>query len=138
MGARTNGCNRRMAHGYLLSATYADGFVLSEDELDQSPYDEGRNIYHSIVNERAVEEHGPMIEFALNPDPQDGRERLQIDWTVFKPEGNPRAIYWRSMHVSVHEDGREAVPWCEAHFFGVQWLDEDGHNQQTITEIPGG
>lgn len=126
-----------MAHGYLLSATYADGFVLSEDELDQSPWDEGRNIYFAIVNERAVEEHGPMIEFALNPDPRDGRDRFQIDWTVFKPEANARAIYWRTMNVSFMPDGSTSTPWCDAHFFGVQWLDEDGKNQKTIIEIPG-
>jgi hypothetical protein len=60
-----------------LKATYEDGFVLQEDERDQSPYDEGRNIFHAIYNSRPCAEHGALVEFALI-----GPEQSHvIDWT---------------------------------------------------------
>jgi hypothetical protein len=49
----------------VLRATYEDGFVLIEDEHDESPYDEGRNVFHAIANARPVRRAWRLLEFAL-------------------------------------------------------------------------
>jgi hypothetical protein len=68
--------------------------VLIEDERDQSPYDEGRNIFHAVRESRACAEHGPLVEFALI-----GLEQTYIvDWTTV-PDG-ARPVRERHMQMT--------------------------------------
>jgi hypothetical protein len=80
-----------------LRATYEDGFVLIEDELDQSPYDEGRNIFHAIRESRPCADHGALVEFALITPGQP----FAVDWTKV-PKG---ALPVRERHMEVSQVG---------------------------------
>jgi hypothetical protein len=77
-----------------LHATYEDGFVLLEDEADESPYDPGRNVFHAIASGRPCAEHGQLVAFALI-----GEDRsLTVDWTKV-PEGS-RPVRERHMEMT--------------------------------------
>jgi hypothetical protein len=109
-----------------LKATYEDGFVLFEDEADQSPYDDGRNIFHAIAHERPCPEHGRLVEFALiTPD----RSHV-VDWTKV-PEG-ARPV--RERHMEMQQVGGVlGTPTVMQIIFGYEY-DQDG---ETVREVIG-
>jgi hypothetical protein len=78
-------------------ATYCDGFLLIEDERDESPYDEGRNVFHAIRHGRPCAEHGALVEFALITPEQTHA----VDWTKV-PEG---ALPVRERHMEMTQVG---------------------------------
>jgi hypothetical protein len=110
-----------------LKATYQDGFVLEEDERDQSPYDEGRNIFHAIANSRPCIEHGRLVEFALiTPDGSH-----VVDWTDV-PEG-ARPV--RERHMQMQQVGEVlGAPTVMQIVFGYEY-DRDGEVVREITEV---
>jgi hypothetical protein len=121
-----------MAYGYYIEAEYSDGYVLSETSTDDvSPYDEGRNVFHAIVNFRPVAEHGSMVRWSLIPD-GDHEIRLDVDWRDIPPGARP--IYWREMRCSLV--GRVAGP-PEAlqHHFGYQYPDKQGRCVKEILDV---
>lgn len=117
-----------MSFGVSLSAEYEDGFRLVEDESDQSPYDEGRNIFHAIVNGRAVPEHGRMVRFSATT----ATERRDIDWRPLWDVKDAQPIYSREMHRDWELDNTDdhvltdSGPICDSHTFGFQYIDETG------------
>lgn len=118
-----------MPYGILLEAEYEDGYILTEDEQDQSPFDSGKNIFNAIVNSRPCEEHGPMVRWSLVTP----KHTYNIDWAkIVLQVFNPRIIYHRQMQ-SVKEGGSDAVVSCLGHVFGYQYNRPDGSNaQETI------
>lgn len=128
-----------MAYGYVIEAQFEDGFTLTEDETDQSPYDAGHNVFHAITNGRAEARHGPMVRFSLIPT--TGHYRYDIDWVMVRATvDDPRPVYYRDMTrtMVVGQDDEvqsDSGPTCEAHYFGYQFLDAYGANQKKIEEI---
>lgn len=121
-----------MPLGVLLQAEYADGFVLTEDKDDASPYDEGRNIFHAILNGRPCDEHGVMVRWSVIASGQT----YSVDWAELSLLDNPRPIYYREMERTWNEaTGEDRGPVCTGHFFGYQYNALDGSNVQELTEI---
>jgi len=125
-----------MAYGYYLQAEYESGFVLTEDELDHSPYDVGRNVFHAILNNRPEDfGHGQMVRFSLLPFEHNAK-RYDIDWTQLKNVKNPRPIYYRQMSMTRNlSTGEDTGPLCESHHFGYQYNDADGRNVQVVEDV---
>lgn len=123
-----------MAYGVLVHAVYEDGFELLEDEADQSPYDEGRNIFHAIVNSLPVPEHGPMVVWELITV----KDTYTLDWAeICSSFINPRIIYFRNMNRDFNSETGEPIndATCSGHVFGFQYNDADGANQKATVEI---
>jgi hypothetical protein len=110
-----------------LKATYQDGFVLLEDEHDQSPYDEDRNVFHAIAHSRPCAEHGELVEFALI---MADRTHV-VDWTSV-PEG-ARPVRERHMQMQQIGDvlGTATVVQIT---FGYEH-DEDGTVVRDVIEV---
>jgi hypothetical protein len=108
-------------------ATYEDGFVLIEDERDESPYDEGRNVFHAIANSRPCAEHGQLVEFALITP--DGTH--VVDWATV-PEG-ARPV--RERHMQMEQvDGALGTPTMVQMTFGYEY-DLDGGTVREVIEV---
>jgi hypothetical protein len=122
-----------MSYGVLVQAEYEDGFILTEDEADQSPYDEGRNIFHAILNGKPELEHGRMVRWSAITE----KFTYSIDWkTVCWGKENPRPISYRKMERTRAVDGSsDTGPICVGHFFGYQWNNPDGSKEQDIQEV---
>lgn len=122
-----------MAHGFYLEAEYESGFVITEDEVDQSPYDATRNIFHAILNGRPTDAgEGRMVRWSMIPTA--GGQRYDVDWTELWEVDSPRPVYYREMQ-SVKAPDTDEVVSCLAHHFGFQYNDEDGKNTQNIIDI---
>lgn len=121
-----------MPYGVLVEAEYEDGFVLTEDEADQSPYDEDRNIFHAILTGGPVPEHGQMVRWSAITE----KKTYTIDWKDLWQFDNPRPISYRHMRRVYAEDGSsDSGPLCDGHFFGYQYNDDYGRNVQDIQEV---
>lgn len=126
-----------VAHGVILEAEYEDGFVLNEHDLnDISPYDDDRNVFHAIINERAVPEHGRMVRWSCDATEFAGL-RYDIDWTINWHLTNPRPIYFRDMErVADQATGDWIAPaHATRHVFGFQYNDAEGRNAEVVEEI---
>lgn len=119
-----------MSFGWLLESEYESGYVLREDELDHSPYDATRNIFHAILHARPTDSgHGAMVRYSLV-----GTEmRYDIDWT--KLPDNARPIYYRKMQRHAVNGDFAGEPEVLGHFFGYQFTDATGANVEEIKEI---
>ena len=112
-----------------IEATYADGFVLSETETnDVSPYNETHNILRAVLNKDAEAEHGKMVQFSVFYKDN----RYDIDWTDL-PD-NARPIRFRHGYMTMDGYGQQESGWSGMQF-GYQWTDEQGNNQQEVTEL---
>lgn len=121
-----------MPYGAILEAEYEDGFVLTEDERDVSPYDEERNIFHAILTGAPEEDHGQMVRWSVI----FGEKTFSVDWKELWSVDNPRPIYYRNMERSRSSDGSyDSGPMCLAHFFGYQYNNPDGSNFQKKQEL---
>jgi len=110
-----------------LRATYEDGFVLIEDEHDESPYDEGRNVFHAIANARPCAEHGRLLEFALTAP---GRSHV-IDWTQVPAGARPI----RERHMEMEQVGGVlSDPVVVQITFGYEY-DVDGTTVREVIEV---
>ena len=110
-----------------LRATYEDGFVLEDDAHDASPYDEGANIFHAILNGRPCAEHGNLVEFALISSEQTH----VVDWTKV-PEG-ARPV--RERHMQMVQVGNAlGSPEVIAVTFGYEY-EHDGATVREIIEV---
>jgi len=112
-----------------VEATYADGFVLSETELnDVSPYDAGRNVLNAILEKHPEAEHGRMVQFSVF---YRGK-RYDIDWTTL-PD-NARPIRFRDGFSGIDQDGNVVSGWSGMRF-GYQYNDPTGRNRQEVQEL---
>lgn len=121
-----------------LVAEYADGFVLSEDNADQSPYDPGRNIFHAVLHGRPVAEHGDLINLTLELPADAGDEfpgGFVIDWRSV-PAGS-RPIRFRKMSLTT-VNGITQGAICSLVGFGWQWTDESGNHKDGVIIHPDG
>lgn len=119
-----------MAFGALVEAEYTDGFVLTEDGADRSPYDEGRNTFHAIANGRPEADHGPMVRWSLITPAQT----YSVAWTeLVALEAVP--MYERDMERDfVPGEGWSGPPRCVRHRFG--WRGEGPEGPiETVQEI---
>jgi hypothetical protein len=126
-----------MAHGFLVSATYEDGFEITErTDNDRNPYSPDGNTLTAILTHGPTEAgHGRMVRFSLIPESGDGA-RYDIDWRPLWETDNPRPIYFRQMTQSISLDGsNDTGPVCQSHHFGWQHTDSDGANVQEIQEV---
>lgn len=120
-----------MAYGALVEAEYEDGFVLTEDEADVSPYDEGRNVFHAILNARAEADHGRMVRWSLiTPE-----KTYAVDWKELWAFDNPRPIYFRKMERDSSGGAWSGPARAISHHFGFQYNAPDGSNVQEVQEI---
>lgn len=117
-----------MAHGVTLEAQYADDFTLTEDAADVSPYDEGRNVFHAIVNFRPVSDHGPMVRWTAFT----WANRYDVDWRGLPPDARP--VYFRDMERD--SCGGEWVGPARVlrHVFGYEY-EENGQTVREVQEI---
>lgn len=122
-----------------VEAEYADGFILSETELDdRSIYipleivdgvPTGPNTLNDILEKRPEAEHGPMIRFSV----YFKNLRYDINWTEL-PD-NARPIRFRNFTGDLHPDGsvtNKTINWLR---FGYQYTDENGKNVQEVQEL---
>lgn len=132
-----------MAHGFWLQAEYESGYVITEDDVDHSPFDPGRNVFHAILNNRPTDHgHGRMTRFAMVPWDPEGKT-FEINWVPLWEVDNPRPIYCRVMHKTdeLADDGTvltDTAAVCDMHKFGYQFNDADGKNVQEVVEITMG
>lgn len=122
-----------MAHGVILEAEYEDGFVLTEDEADQSPYDEGKNVFNAILHGRPEAEHGRMVRWsAVTP-----KKTYSVDWRDLWATENPRPIYFRDMERDFDPSIGDwtGPPRAKRHCFGYQYNAADGSNVQEVQEL---
>ncbi len=121
-----------MAYGVLVEAEYEDGFVLTEDEADQSPYEEGRNIFHAILSGAPEKEHGKMVRWSAITT----KLTYSIDWSHLSHTISPRPIYYRKMERDFEQGaGWVGPPRAVGHFFGYQYNRPDGSNVQHIDKL---
>ena len=127
-----------MAYGYYLEAEYESGFRLTESEINFNPYSTKGNTFTAMLDGSPTEAgHGQMVRFSLIPESGEGN-RYDIDWKPLWKVDDPRPIYYRKMQRSlVLDTGEDSGPSCNAHFFGFQYLNEDGENVQEVEEIIG-
>ena len=112
-----------------IRATYTDGFVLDETELnDCSPYNDKHNILGAILAKDAEQEHGPLKEFSVfYKDNQ-----YTIDWTDL-PD-NARPIRFRHGYMHNHADGSVESGWSGMQY-GYQYTNEQGENVQEVINL---
>lgn len=124
-----------MAYGFEVQAVYQDGFSLREPPAgpDESPFDATRNTFHAIMSGQAEAAHGPMVTWSLMSS--GGGEWFRVDWTKLAGHANPRPIYYRAMTRTVHGDGADTGPVCQAHYFGYQYTDATGANVEHIESV---
>lgn len=116
---------------YLLTATYADGFVYAQDQTDTSLFEDGRSAYFDIDKELLVPEHGVLTSLACTNS--NTGEVFTTDFTQLP--ANARPVYYRERLLEVGADGTEYRNET-AYFFGYQYTDEAGSNQKSIQELP--
>lgn len=117
-----------------LEALYESGYVLRQDDVDRSPFDRDKNVFHAIKEHRPCEIHGPLVKLALHCPVNT----LTIDWTVL-PD-NARPIWFKHMQLEQVvgvEDGtvleeRLGVAGVD---FGYQFNEPDGTNVQLVRKI---
>lgn len=111
-----------MAYGYFLEAEYSDGFTLTEDEGDQSPYDPDRNIFHAIVNNYPVVVHGKLKRFSIIS--LNRETYYNVDFSILDPFTNPRPFYERHMQSTISCIGEEVSveSVCIKHIFGCEQI----------------
>jgi hypothetical protein len=113
-----------------VEGVYADGFVLSETELnDVSPYNSEQNVLRAIINKDPEAEHGPLVLFSVFYN----NARYDIDWTVL-PD-NARPIRFRDGNMSQNVDTGETSKWWSGCRMGYQFNDESGKNVQEVQEL---
>ena len=117
-----------MAYGYQLQAEYEDGWVLTEDGLDQSPYDPNRNVFHAILNSAPVLDHGSLVRFSAIGN----SKRYDIDWRDLP--SNARPIYFRDMVLERDVASGDTRTYATRHVFGYQFNTPDGRNHKEIKE----
>lgn len=121
-----------MSHGAILEAEFEDGYVLTEDDADQSPYDEDRNVFHCILHARAEADHGRMVRWTMY---LNGQEHT-VNWKELWAFDNPRPIYFRKMSREFNpESGWTGPATCHEHNFGYQYNADDGSNVQEVEQI---
>jgi hypothetical protein len=109
-----------------LQATYEDGYVLTEDETDHSPFDSNKNIFHAILNSRPCGIHGKMTRLVLVCDVNT----FVIDWTLL-PD-NARPIRFKNMSRRFLGTMPIEEPQVNSTDFGFQYTSEDGNYQSVI------
>lgn len=115
-----------------IQAKYADGFILSETELDDiSPYNPEENVLRAVINRDPEVEHGPLVEFTVFWQ----NMRYDMDWT--KIPDNARPIRFRDGNVTVDDKGNQTFWWSGCRF-GYQYTNEDGKNVQEVIEAGDG
>lgn len=110
-----------------IRATYADGFVLDETELDDtSPYDTKFNILRAVLNKDAETDHGKLVQFSVFYKDN----RYNIDWTDL-PD-NARPIRFRHGYMTIDGYGNQESGWSGLEF-GYQFINDQGENVQEVT-----
>jgi hypothetical protein len=110
------------------SATYQDGFVLDETDLnDANPYGAG-NTFRAILEKSAEAEHGRLVLFSVFYM----NNRYDVDWKTL-PD-NARPIRFRDGFVTLHPNGDETRGWSGCRF-GYQYNDETGKNIQEVHDL---
>lgn len=122
-----------MSFGVLVQAEFEDGFVLTEDQSDQSLYEEGRNTFFDILHGLPEAEHGRMVRFSAIT----AKRTYSVDWRELWDVANPRPIYYREMERDADGATGEWLgpPRALRHFFGSQYNDAFGRNVQKVQEI---
>lgn len=134
-------------------ATYADGYVLDETELDDKwPEEREREVevldpttgeptgekkieqYHinilaAIIEKLPEAEHGRMVLFSVFY--RDAR--YDIDWSNM-PD-NARPIRFRDFKRSLNTATGEQKFWCDGCRMGYQYNDESGKNVKKVEEL---
>jgi hypothetical protein len=111
-----------------VEAEYDDGYVHREDDVDASPYVEGRNIFDDILHRRPEDQHGKTVRFSLVVP--DGRHDVFFDAL---PD-NARPIRWKHMQTRITVEG-ESGPIMTGIDFGYQYTDDNGENVQHVIAI---
>lgn len=111
-----------------IQAIYADGFILSEAELnDTNPYGEG-NTFTAVYNKLPEEEHGKLMVLTVF------WKGVQTDlvWPEL-PEG-ARPIRFRHGYL-IQTGPRAGESGWSGVDFGYQWNDKDGKNHEVVEEL---
>lgn len=112
-----------------IEAEYYDGFVFSEAKHDDvSPYDPTVNILRSILEKHPEAEHGRMVRFSMFYKDK----WHDIDWTALPVNARPiryKNLEQDSIGGQIIETRLMTVD------FGYQYTDENGKNQQVVTEL---
>lgn len=112
-----------------IEATYADGFVLSETELnDVSPYNPTHNVFRAVLDKEPEAEHGKLVIFSVFYK----NNRYDIDFTTL-PD-NARPVRFRHGAHHINDAGEEWSEWTGMQI-GYQYNDETGKNIKEIKEL---
>lgn len=128
-----------MPFGTLIEAEYEDGFILKEDEKDEYyclHCNKLRNIFHAVLHEQPVSEHGQMVRWSL----RTSKNLYSIDWKEVLTDSsmiNPRPVRSFDMEAEFDLVTKELVgePRAVLHIFGFQYNNPDGSNVKDIQEI---
>jgi hypothetical protein len=113
--------------GYLV-ATFADGFVIEEDENDQSAFSEGHNVFHDLVNKLHEPEHGPLTEFSLITT----EGKYTVDFASLPENAEPVRYLAKQTHITPNG---VVGPFLRQIRFGYQYEDDEGNNVADIADI---
>lgn len=128
-----------MPFGTLIEAEYEDGFILKEDEKDAYfclHCNKLRNIFHAILHDQPVVEHGHMIRWTVVTP----KLTYSVDWKALLDNPaiiNPRPVCSRDMERDFDVSTGEPVGPARVmlHIWGYQYNNPDGSNGQDVQKF---
>jgi hypothetical protein len=128
-----------MPYGTLIEAEYEDGFVLKENDKDEYfclHCNQLRNVFHAVLNDQPVNEHGCMVRWSMVTKDLT----YSVNWKSLLEDPsiiNPRPVCSRDMEATFDPVTKRIIgePKALIHIFGYQYNNPDGSNVQDIQKI---